>query len=332
MVTWQRIDDDTAKNNWDAWLSGFPDAAFFQSLSWGDYRARFGWTPHRFFVGTPSSPRTLFQALVKRAPLGVGVIWSPGGPVGDLSLCGEGLRRTLKRELGIKQLYVRFRPHAAKSARDEALLQSLGWQRPKHPLGSGKTMMYDLTPEPAELEKSLTKNWRHNLSRAQRSGLTFKEWRDPNPADIAALYANMQEYKGINAQFSPEELTHVLGTLSDKLLLMEALTPDGERVGCRGCLISGTHGFDFLAAASESGRKLYASYGLFWELIRASRERGVRRYDMMGIDPEQNPGVYNFKKGTGAAHWDYLGEWEWCDSFLLKIALDWKLRKTLGGM
>ena len=41
---------------------------------------------------------------------------------------------------------------------------------------------------------------------------------------------------------------------------------------------------------------------------------GVRRYDLHGVDPESNPGVYNFKKGTGVVPFEYVGEWEFATS------------------
>jgi lipid II:glycine glycyltransferase (peptidoglycan interpeptide bridge formation enzyme) len=40
-------------------------------------------------------------------------------------------------------------------------------------------------------------------------------------------------------------------------------------------------------------------------------ERNVQWYDMSGVDPVNNKGVYDFKKGTGAQDLQYLGEWEY---------------------
>jgi ribosomal protein S18 acetylase RimI-like enzyme len=52
-----------------------------------------------------------------------------------------------------------------------------------------------------------------------------------------------------------------------------------------------------LLAADESGLLNYAVYLLQWRSIVAAHERGMRYYDLGGIDPETNVGVYNFKKG-----------------------------------
>ncbi len=42
-----------------------------------------------------------------------------------------------------------------------------------------------------------------------------------------------------------------------------------------------------------------ASYLLQWHTIQQARQRGCRWYDLGGIDPLGNPGVYHFKQGLG---------------------------------
>jgi lipid II:glycine glycyltransferase (peptidoglycan interpeptide bridge formation enzyme) len=73
-----------------------------------------------------------------------------------------------------------------------------------------------------------------------------------------------------------------------------------------------------LAATTEIGRRLYASYALVWQLLQHCQKLGVIEYDFMGIDPKNNSGVYNFKKGTGAEFIEYLGEWDWATSNILR--------------
>ena len=65
-----------------------------------------------------------------------------------------------------------------------------------------------------------------------------------------------------------------------------------------------------VAVTTPAWRKAYSSYEVFWKLCQELHNRGVARLDLSGIDPVNNVGVYNFKKGTGAAAVTYLGEWE----------------------
>ena len=60
--------------------------------------------------------------------------------------------------------------------------------------------------------------------------------------------------------------------------------------------------------------KLKGAYLLHWTLIRSLRERGVRYYDLGGIDPEANPGVYHFKRGFSGVEVSHIGAMTRCDN------------------
>ena len=64
---------------------------------------------------------------------------------------------------------------------------------------------------------------------------------------------------------------------------------------------------------------MLASYFVFWEVLEHCRKLGVTTYDLGGIDPFANRGVYTFKKETGAKEVELLGEWDWASSFWLRI-------------
>ena len=68
--------------------------------------------------------------------------------------------------------------------------------------------------------------------------------------------------------------------------------------------------WDYIAITTPAGRKNYASYAVFWALAESCFQLGMRRFDLGGIDPINNRGVYDFKKGTGATQIDYEGEWD----------------------
>jgi hypothetical protein len=52
-----------------------------------------------------------------------------------------------------------------------------------------------------------------------------------------------------------------------------------------------------LGATSDAGLNTKGAYLLQWTMIRWLKENGVRWYDLGGIDPEGNPGVFSFKRG-----------------------------------
>ena len=86
----------------------------------------------------------------------------------------------------------------------------------------------------------------------------------------------------------------------------------------RGAIIRNHQAIDIFAAANAFSRKHYLSYGLCWELVNRCKSIGCSDFDFNGVDPENNMGVYNFKKGTGAKLVETLGEFEYSNSFIMK--------------
>ena len=62
--------------------------------------------------------------------------------------------------------------------------------------------------------------------------------------------------------------------------------------------IGGT-GIYLLGATNDVGMLHKGSYLLQWRVIEWLREEGADAYDLGGIDPQLNPGVYHFKAGLG---------------------------------
>ena len=118
----------------------------------------------------------------------------------------------------------------------------------------------------------------------------------------------------------------MLDTFGDSIVVYRCLDQDGQILSIRGCVVLGEFAWDWLSATTEVGRKIYASYGLCWELLMHCREIGVKDYDLMGVDIDNNRGVYNFKKGTGAALQTYLGEWEWATNPVIKWVVNLAIR------
>jgi hypothetical protein len=52
-----------------------------------------------------------------------------------------------------------------------------------------------------------------------------------------------------------------------------------------------------LGATGDRGLKSKGAYLLQWALINRLKDQGIRAYDLGGIDPQLNPGVYHFKQG-----------------------------------
>jgi lipid II:glycine glycyltransferase (peptidoglycan interpeptide bridge formation enzyme) len=65
-----------------------------------------------------------------------------------------------------------------------------------------------------------------------------------------------------------------------------------------------------LGATSDEGMKSKGAYLLQWRAMQWLKERGAAWYDLGGINPETNPGVYEFKKGFSGQEAHYFGCFE----------------------
>jgi len=324
MLSWQVWTG--TEDAWDEFLCSFHDYSIYQSYRWGVHKARFGWRPIRLVAYNGTDITSIVQVLVKCYPLSIGVVWIPGGPVGNVVDWNSGLRAMICSIAGVRMLYCRFNSMKPFLLEDVSILTSLGWQRPASPLLSGLSLLYQPVFSEAESLKQCSGNWRHNLRRAAKYGLRVYRWDKPNVDELIDSYVLMQNYKKLTTQITHQEIVSILEIFRDQIVLVRCDDEAGNMLSFRGALIYGEKAWDIFAATTPSGRNFYASYASFWELMKLCRECNVHWYDMGGVDPINNIGVYDFKRGTGAKNLEYLGEWESSPSEWFRLAFNLALR------
>jgi len=100
------------------------------------------------------------------------------------------------------------------------------------------------------------------------------------------------------------------------------------------CSALGDTGIYLFGATSNRGIKCYASYLTHWRMLEWVKGRGCRRYDLNGINPEKNPGGYQFKSQLVGAHGreeSLLGQFDAFPNAAMKwmLALGDRVRDTL---
>jgi lipid II:glycine glycyltransferase (peptidoglycan interpeptide bridge formation enzyme) len=74
--------------------------------------------------------------------------------------------------------------------------------------------------------------------------------------------------------------------------------------------VAGDTGIYFLAATSDEGLNGKGAFLLQWQAILWLKAHGYRWYDLGGVNPEKNPGVYQFKSGMCGTDVFQLGRFE----------------------
>ena len=313
---------------WNNALARFDDCWPFQSYAWGEYRRGLGWKPYRWAaVNEQNEIVAMLQAYLRRHPFGIGMLWSEGGPVGDLSVCDEGLQSVIRETVGLKRLYCRFRSDQPRAVQKVLQLKAQGWNVPWAEMNSGFTAVLDLNGDDKAWLAGAARNWRANVRRAEKNNLVTHQWLNPTAKEIHSAFRSMEQAKGLDEQHSLDEIEQLLEKAGQQLILYRSVDERGELLSLGGALVFGSQANLWLFATPEQGRTSRASYLVFSALVEHCKRVGVTSYDLGGIDPVNNPGVYRFKKDSGATPVELLGEWDWATQPWLRWLGNWAIQQ-----
>ncbi len=321
MVKWSKFTGGALA--WDQALAELSFFSLYQSYEWGEVKEQDGWQVERLW-GASDKPShyTMAQILVKRLPLGGVFLWCPGGIMGTEATFDFSQLRKL---LGYTFFYCRCSFHDPAKQVDD--LKQRGWESPSFCLNSNLSMNLSLAPTEEELLSQMSSNWRHNLKRFVKKEVSVEKWLNPEPQVLFDYYQKFESMKGLRQQHSLASIKGVIEKFGEKLVIFRALDASGNLLGLRGYIYSAHRALDWYAISTEAGRSCYASYGLLWTVLRDAREKKVKVYDLSGVDPINNAGVYNFKKGSGAIEVRYPGEFERSSGKVISYAMN-KLMKN----
>ncbi len=258
---------------------------------------------------------------VKRTPVfNTGIAYLNGGP-----LVRRGTETDAERLLiCMRTLVSEYVQNRQLIFRVNAPLGPPGWNETQNdlfagvgflPSVSGKsywTIIVDINRDLNDIRKTFTHHWRTNLNNAEKMGINIRMGTGPEMFnDFSGLYAQLLDRKqftvDLDAVFHAEVQNELKGT--DQFLVSLAEFK-GKPVGGYISSMLGDTCVLLLGASSQQGLDLRASYLLQWFTLQEARKRSCRWYDLGGIDPERNPGVYRFKKGMGGIEVTASGPFE----------------------
>lgn len=328
MGSW-RLYDSSLDPNWDDLVQQFRDFNPFQSEAYGLYWRSLGWLDTRF-VATDEAGDFVSVALarLRRLPFGVGVMTINGGPLGDPEHWAGLFSRAILKPLELNGLFCRSHPFRDWNDADEATAGQLGFKRVPAKVSGSMSMELDLG---TDLFTGLSRNWKRNFKKAANSNLRMSVADEGDIDDIGRLYRSMESMKGIGQLWSRDDLAALFQAMPNNLVVVKCEDEEGRMISARGSLLLGDRGLDMISATDEAGRSKFAAYSLFVYLVEQLKRRGIKLYDMGGINPAGNPGVTRFKSGTGAKEVKYLGEFDWGQPAILRpiVAPAWRLRNWL---
>jgi FemAB family len=311
--TWKVEVDSATPAEWVQMLDLFSDASIYQTWSYG--RVRWGEENLSHIVlKRDGEPLAIAQLrIVRPTRLKFGIAYLRWGPLcerrgevltADIAIA---MAQALEEEYVCKRkLFLRILPNAFDGSSRATVIRSAFSRFTAEPLvveNTYRTFVLDLAPGITELRKNLDPKWRNKLSGAQRNTLEVVMGKGiAEYQTFCQLYRNMRKRKEFETTVDVEEFGRIQQDLPERHR-MDILIAQNAGVPVAGIVASamGDSAIYLLGATSDAGLHSKGAYLLHWHLIEWLKVKGTRWYDLGGINPETNPGVYQFKKGFSGA-------------------------------
>lgn len=306
---WQVEVDRATPTEWSKMLDLFDDANIYQTFAYGGVRWGEKNLSHLVLKRDGEVLGMAQLRIVGPTPLKFGMAYLRWGPLWErrgLALEPEiptRMARAIEDEyLDKRKLFLRILPNAFAGSSRATTMQAAFCRFTPEPLDAGstyRTFVLDLSPSLDELRRSLDPKWRNKLSGAEKNNLKVVAGNGREEYQtFCQVYSQMRKRKTFETTVDTDEFGHIQEALAESQR-MRILICEDKGVPVAGLVASamGDSAIYLLGATSDDGLNTKGAYLLQWTMIQWLKENGIRWYDLGGIDPEGNPGVYSFKRG-----------------------------------
>jgi lipid II:glycine glycyltransferase (peptidoglycan interpeptide bridge formation enzyme) len=338
--------DQIDKTEWEKLIQIFDDASIYQTWSYGTVRWGQANLSH-IIIKENNEVLAAAQMRIMKIPflkagiayLSWGPMWRRQGVPVNIDVF-QKIISALKEEYAIKQrLMLRIHPNVIEDNSEEivAILNKGGFQKKKK-IKPYRTLMLDLSPTMPEIRKSLDQKWRNQLNRAEKNNLKIIEG---NSDVLYQVFLDLQEEMHDRKIYIPgvdyDEFLDIQKDLPAPLKMNILISEyEGKALTATIGSLIGNTGIYLLGATGNEGMKMKGAYLLQWRLIEIMKVGGFNCYDLGGIDPVDNPGVYHFKSGISRREVFHIGQFEMSQSIISNLLVKgaenatglWKTIKT----
>ncbi|MCK5284995.1 MAG: GNAT family N-acetyltransferase [Alphaproteobacteria bacterium] len=232
--------------------------------------------------------KKLFHAvIIDRAPL-----WFKGyGNAEHFKAFAIALNSEFPRRIGRKR---RFIPETQDS---NALIKS-GFK----PINKNtyQTIWLDLRLSDESLLKNLNAKWRNKLRKSQKANLKI-EWDDigQHLPWLLNIYNADKKARGYNGASVKLLIALAKTFIPKKNMLIARALIDNKPVAAILVLNHGSSATYQIGWSSPDGRKTAAHNLLLWDALKILKNKGIKDFDLGGINDESAKGVKKFKENMG---------------------------------
>lgn len=294
-------------SNWDSQLQKL-GGHFLQSQNWLKFQESLG---QKLIVEQTDSRQ--WGGYVVDGRLGIKYLYIPYGP----TLSGQDPEQALKSiKSQAKDLGCVFARFDQIQVLPEELLEQKGCRyfgevQPRY------TSIIDLSEDLATMKSRMSKTDRNLINRSEKNGTKYSATDDPkmisNFLDLMLGTADYKNYRAKSRNYLEQQLKFLLASGDAKIYT--AQYEEKVVAGVVGIDWNGTRYYMHAGANQEVIRKIPASRGLAWYMIKDAKDKELNCFDFYGVAPAGNKthkwaSVSNFKRSFGGHDKDFGGTWD----------------------
>lgn len=311
------------KNLWQQESACFKDLNYRQLWEYGlASAARVGAQSEHVGVYLEGELIGLADVRIKKIPIiNTGIAYINGGPLtrkehnfnsDNFDLC---LKALISEYVNRRNLSLRINPLAL-SFNDLQELETVFLNNAFQISTNSKsyqTIIINISQPLEIIRKQLHQKWRNCLNNSEKQNLNIIGGSSLELFEkFTVLYGQLRSRKDFDVDQDDGFFTEVQKKLDDpEKFYISIAEIDGVPVAGHVSSMLGDTSVYLLGASNGQALQTKATYLLQWHTIKTAKERGCSWYDLGGIDPKANPGVYHFKQGMGGVEVTSAGFFEY---------------------
>jgi lipid II:glycine glycyltransferase (peptidoglycan interpeptide bridge formation enzyme) len=313
--------DNFDRNDWERYANNFADYNIYQTWPYQQVRAEMdGQEVSRVVVKDENGHVvTMCQIRIKHIiPLGLKIGYVQRGPLfryknGNVTCTVEALRQLCEIYVGNKVNVLRIVPNVCNNEAGEEISEMLissGFQY-IHLLTPYRTFILRVDDSEEGIRKRLRKSFRRDLRYAEKVEIEIRKGHNGGFCKILEeLYLASLQRKGFRG-LNPEEFIRpqLILSPSEKMSIIVAYC-NGDPVSVHLESNLGDTAVVLLSATNKQGLSCGSSYLVWYQGAISALHAGMKLYDLGGIDPDNNPNVYQFKSRMGGKEAFHIGTFE----------------------
>jgi lipid II:glycine glycyltransferase (peptidoglycan interpeptide bridge formation enzyme) len=323
---------------WESYACEFADYNIYQTWAYQEVRARMDHQEVARVVVKDASERvvTMAQIRVKRVrPVGLAIGYVQRGPLlHDRSGAVVGSAEAVEQlwaacgRLGINTL--RIVPNVVDDETGRVfagMLGRAGFSQAKQ-IRPFRTFVLPVHDSADEIRERLHKSFRRDLKKAEKTGLEIQCSSEEGACEVLGeLYHGLIDRKGFQG-LDFEEFAGTQRLLPDREKMDILIARLGqEPVGALLMSCLGDTALVLLAATNDKALTCCASYLLWYTGAVRAGQKGMKKFDTGGIDPDENPGVFTFKSRMGGQETLHIGAFDVCSTAARQVV--WRLSERV---